>query len=377
MDIFKINDIISLKLENGITNIYIKDVLFRQCKYIILDKIPLNKVEKFIKNFKSVDEKIENLNHSLGHIEHIEKIPPETEFWAHCSNIQVWVENRYNSKLLHSNLAFPLLKKLSELGDTYAKIRLKEEIIERFHNSPKNTQEFLAEEGYIDLINNEEKYNLLKYEKEEQAIRSLEQTISESLKIDTRYIHFNKSIIIENGIIKGLVLCGCDFTKVPKIIKNLKNLEILFIGGAPIKKLPSWIGMLNSLEDITIRGTMINTLPPSFGLLKKLKTLDLTSNEIETLPIMFGNLINLKELDLRMNKLNHLPESFGNLMNLKILKMYDNNLKKLPNSIGNLLKIKSISLRNNELTEIPNSICKLKELEFLDLCNNRIEKLPD
>ncbi|MFX1237046.1 MAG: hypothetical protein ACFFAS_03805 [Promethearchaeota archaeon] len=48
-------------------------------------------------------------------------IPPETEFLVHCSNLQAWVEHGYDARLIHSNLAFPLLKRLCEVGDPQAK----------------------------------------------------------------------------------------------------------------------------------------------------------------------------------------------------------------------------------------------------------------
>ena len=55
-------------------------------------------------------------------------ITPKQEFWGHCSNIQAWVECEYDTRLLHSNLSFPLLKALSDAGDQLALIRFKEEI---------------------------------------------------------------------------------------------------------------------------------------------------------------------------------------------------------------------------------------------------------
>ena len=41
---------------------------------------------------------------------------PEEEFMAHCSNIQAFFENELNTDILHSDIAFPLLKKLVRLG---------------------------------------------------------------------------------------------------------------------------------------------------------------------------------------------------------------------------------------------------------------------
>ncbi|GAG56050.1 unnamed protein product, partial [marine sediment metagenome] len=48
-------------------------------------------------------------------------ITPEQEFWAHCSNLQTWAEHHYDTRLLHSNISFPLLRRLTEAGDPVAK----------------------------------------------------------------------------------------------------------------------------------------------------------------------------------------------------------------------------------------------------------------
>ena len=109
---YKINRYITLKLENEKTNIYVKGQnLGLFCKKLILN-LELDELQKFDK-FTSMDEFAEhyveksNNNHSLkGHL-----IDPKVEFQAHCSNIQVWAENDYDTRLLHSGLSFPLLKK--------------------------------------------------------------------------------------------------------------------------------------------------------------------------------------------------------------------------------------------------------------------------
>lgn len=65
----------------------------------------------------SIDEAEEQLDKSLKIDEKVKfHIIPETEFWAHCSNLQVWAEMEYNTKLLHRNLAFPLLRALVFAG---------------------------------------------------------------------------------------------------------------------------------------------------------------------------------------------------------------------------------------------------------------------
>lgn len=139
---FKINNYITLKLENMQTNIYVKDKRFIQCKYLLLD-IPTENIEDF-DEIDSIDEAAKLLNHSLeGSSKHKFDIAPEVEFWGHCSNLQAWAENRYDTRLLHSNIAFPLLKKLTETGDPLAKRVFKEEIAERFSSGYQSVITYL------------------------------------------------------------------------------------------------------------------------------------------------------------------------------------------------------------------------------------------
>jgi len=148
---FKVNDYITLKLEDGQTIIYVNDERFNQCKYLAF-QININEVSDY-DDIQSIDmmeqrdrsQVFENLN-----------IPPEEEFWGHCSNIQAWVENDYNTKLLHRNIAFPLLKKLTEVGDPVAKNVFKEEIIYRLEEGNFNVMRYLLKRGYLKNFSREE-----------------------------------------------------------------------------------------------------------------------------------------------------------------------------------------------------------------------------
>lgn len=88
-------------------------------------------------------------------------ITKEQEFWAHSSNLQAWVENKYNSCLLHSNLAFPLLKKLTEIGDVNVKRVFKDEIAQRFASGYIPVMAYLFKEKYLDNLTSEEFSTLL------------------------------------------------------------------------------------------------------------------------------------------------------------------------------------------------------------------------
>jgi len=59
MNEFKISDLITLKLEDGKTLIYVDGVEFRQCKYLLLD-IPVEQASSF-EEIDSIDEAAEKL----------------------------------------------------------------------------------------------------------------------------------------------------------------------------------------------------------------------------------------------------------------------------------------------------------------------------
>ncbi len=152
---FEINEYITLKLELGETNIYINNEFFNQCKFLLLE-LPLNEISKF-DEIMSIDEAAKILDHSMeGQGNKSNYITPETEFWGHCSNLQVWNESNYDTRLLHSNLSFPLLKKLSEVGDQTAKQVFREEIATRIKSKSKSVINFLLEERYLDNFKKEE-----------------------------------------------------------------------------------------------------------------------------------------------------------------------------------------------------------------------------
>lgn len=161
---FTINKFLDLRLEDGKTNVYVNNELFIHCKYILLD-IALDKIEEF-ERISSIDEAIERLNKYVEiPRDNKRKLFPETIFWAHCSNLQVWYENEYNTCLIHSNLAFPLLKELTKAGDTLAAKVFREEVAKRFEKSNMNVRQFLLYNHYLDCLNKEELDILLKQSK--------------------------------------------------------------------------------------------------------------------------------------------------------------------------------------------------------------------
>lgn len=156
-NIHVLNDYITLKFESGRTGIYIDNEYFHQCTYLLLN-IPEDDIEEF-DDIKSIDDAEGKLSHELhGHSSGKEKygIDPKQEFIAHCSNMQAWVENDYNTQILHRTLAFPILKRLVEVGDPKAKRVFKEEIAYRLEANEMNVVIYLIERGDLKDLSNDE-----------------------------------------------------------------------------------------------------------------------------------------------------------------------------------------------------------------------------
>jgi hypothetical protein len=163
---FRINEYLELKLERekiGIgkkettktkTNIYVNGTKFDQCKFLFIQL----KSGRSYQEIKSIDQAEEYLGADLENQRGREKyeIPAETEFWGHCSNLQAWVENEYDTRLLHRNLAFPLLNELAKAGDKKAKFHFKEEVALRILSEEYNVFEFLRASQYLNVLRIEE-----------------------------------------------------------------------------------------------------------------------------------------------------------------------------------------------------------------------------
>ena len=166
---FKIGKNINLKLEDGKTNIFINNKLFRHCKYLLLE-IPAERIKAF-DEIEAIDDAIEKFGPELE-LRRVD-IPAHVEFWGHSSNLQAWYENNYDTRLLASNLAFPLLKELAEVGDVRAKQAFKEELLIRLSSNDEKITNFLIEEGYSQYLSREEFIYSILDEREAEILKKI------------------------------------------------------------------------------------------------------------------------------------------------------------------------------------------------------------
>ncbi|MFX1303040.1 MAG: leucine-rich repeat domain-containing protein [Promethearchaeota archaeon] len=376
---YKINDFITLKLENGKTVIYIKNKKFLQCKYLLIE-IPKENVEDF-EDLMSIDDVSEKLDHSLEYDVKYNKINPEVEFWGHASNLQAWSENLYDTSLLHSNLAFPLLKKLTDVGDPIAKRVFKDEIIDRLTNLYTNVAQYLIQENYLEYFNSEE-IELLMEKLYEQIKKRLKKKQGSNLN-DTE---INAILdIIKVNIIHSKTFLLNRLKPVDNINKEThmgfsyenKRITILGFNRCGLKILPSSIGDFENLKNLYMTENRLTYLPESIGNLKDLIKLDLSDNHLMNLPNEIGNLSNLREFYLNHNVIQILPDSITKLHKLEILSIWGNQLRTLPTDISDMISLRVLGLSFNQLEEFPKLISEIPNLQILDLSNNKIKFLPE
>ena len=159
----KINQYITIKLVNRRTYIYVNGRRFIQCIRLILN-IPKRDVPLY-DEIDSIDEaaKLYSTHVFQNRMvrgpmaapvpNQMHDITPEQEFWGHSSNIQAWIEHSYDTRILMSNISFPLLRELAKAGDPTASKVFKEEIALRLESGYPSVVQYLINQGYLGHFN--------------------------------------------------------------------------------------------------------------------------------------------------------------------------------------------------------------------------------
>jgi Leucine-rich repeat (LRR) protein len=425
---YQLNKYITLKLENEKTNIYVNNSRFNQCKFLFLN-IPVKKIRKY-ETIDSIDEAAEKLNRSMeGRSAKTFEISPATEFWGHCSNIQAWVENNYDTRILHRNLAFPLLKRLTEVGDPIAKEVFKEEILSRLESGYPTVVSYLCARRYVDYLSDDE----LRYFCEDTNSNFIENLIRNTIQSATRGTAYIGSLVrkfqritedhFKNQLTKVLTHSDVDYYRgfarlinpsdlnknvLRALIFNpdsiLRNFYIRCKGKDYFVKYSLTLNLCNKgIQDISeIKG---------LHRLKELKVLDLRNNNISEIKGL-GNLVNLRRLRISGNPIpNKLLEELGGIDRLgkakkpqkfveycrakgvelseyviakgkkhevinKWLVLRDLGLKAISeiDGLDNIKELEMMDLSQNQITDI-NGIENIKSIKILNLQDNLLEDI--
>jgi hypothetical protein len=413
---FYVNEYITLKLKNGKTIIYVAGERFRQCKYLLIN-IPTEKIGLY-EEFKSIDEVAKKLDPSLeDQNQRIRNISPETEFWAHSSNLQTWYESGYNPDLLHSNIAFPLLKKLTDAGDQLSKQVFIEEITKRIITGHIRVIEFFFEENCIEYLDKNTLQFLIREIKEDkfnlrEIYLDIRFTILERLMIvgdlesEKRFKREILEIISENDLslinllyLNGYInylnrkefwdVFGEDGKILFKLEQKVRRFEIDNKNKEKLKKFEYFklqnyihIGygpMCFKFENGRITG--IGIFGDEKGVQKASQgELDLINGTIgnlklKKLPNSIYKLEALEELFLWNIRLKSLPKSIEKLKNLKKISIKDN--LQISNCLWRIVSLEMIDLERNNIRYVPETIRNLKNLRELYLQDNKIKQLPE
>lgn len=425
---FKINAYLTLKLEGRETVIYVADKRFIECKFLLIN-IPIEEISSFDK-IESVDEAAERLDKSmeLDYDRNLD-ISYEEEFWAHCSNLQVWVEHDYDTRLLHRNLAFPLLKALVEAGDPKAKQAFKEEIAVRMESGDLKVKLFLLEEKYIKYLEREEQ-ELFFYDSNKKlrknielalkgenssrnyallALKELAELGDETAKrISIEEFHkklkegkFMRSLnhssehdlLVRNGYYKYL-----DRKTMLFILLEKSDAEVILKLDRLMDK--RWLEFKARLDYETVENypdsyrKELMLRPTIFGgekgeerekysfLVENKRIIDLdlcprSDFRLTRFPKPVLELKALQKLDLSFNRIAEIPDGISALRKLKVLNLRFNGLRLLPESIGELESLEKLDLDSNSIKELPYSIGRLRSLKMLSINNNKLKFLTE
>ncbi len=424
--VFKANEYITLKLEHNQTYIYVKGRRFLQCIRLVLN-IQKNNIPDY-EEIDSIDEAAEVYKQTLWQNRIVEgpmarpsrfqneTITAEQEFWGHCSNIQAWIENDYDTRILYRNMAFPLLKELMLAGDPKAKKVFKEEIAYRLESGYPNVVNYLLNEGYLSYLDKEElttifeNSNLIENTfKNRNLFYSLQPFLDKVPHLIKKYIlklitnNQNSNINLHDLFSKGYLkyLKTEDWNKVIDNPRNIKRIldhhylfEYIIRGKLKVLKkilLICAIEFKSRIKEIikTVKNISESNLSKVLTrILQDFENSLLSPDLSEFIALYFEDLFLMNLEDKNVKRLLENPNSIlhkyfiryerqvfriknSNILNLRGKNITD--LTKLRN-LDKHLEIREMILDNNLISEIK-GIEPLINLEVLSLKNNQISEI--
>ncbi|CAF0883191.1 unnamed protein product [Rotaria sp. Silwood1] len=184
---------------------------------------------------------------------------------------------------------------------------------------------------------------------------------------------------IENpNHIKNFQLNSNTLFTVPNEIKKFQSLITLELSNNQLVELSHDIGSLKNLKNLYLKNNSLDDLsfPKEIQELKQLEVINLGGNRFKQFPYQLFQLINLKEIYLGSNQISNLPDLFQTLTKVEVLYLGGNRIGKIPDSIGSMHSLVVLNLCDNRLRTLPRSISRLTQLKSLSLHNNQFCALP-
>ncbi len=207
----------------------------------------------------------------------------------------MWVENNYDTCLLHKNLAFPLLKKLSSVGDPVAKEVLVQEIAERFKSKSTAVQIFLIQGNFLSflegccvddlfqyVVDKEVFYSLAGYYKRSKNLRTEIKALNFLVQADS--INYTYNMVLANRYLRNNDTRNAIFVfrKVlmyyPNDETSLFFLAHLYMFEKKINKTKKTLGRIKNPKFSFVKYRNVNELDRGMYKLLKLRGFDRESD---------------------------------------------------------------------------------------------------
>ncbi|MBO7074451.1 MAG: leucine-rich repeat domain-containing protein [Bacteroidales bacterium] len=176
--------------------------------------------------------------------------------------------------------------------------------------------------------------------------------------------------------IESIKLFDNNFKRIPRSIKNCKNLEHLDLEHNRIKHIPRFIAQLDSLRSLDLNHNRLKLTESDVRHASKVKKLSIGGNNIEKLPENIG-ILQCTNLNLGKNKLSSLPASFADLKQVHHLIFYENEFVTIPEEIAGFENLQHLDFYKNHIKEIPDFVGNFDNLQYLYLSYNEIDAIPD
>ena len=365
---FDVNKNLKLKLISNKTTFYINNKKFLTSSLLYLqvphkdiknlsDLLTKYPPEVLAEKFKSLFDDGEYENNMSG------LVSAEEEFKLTCLNLQLWAENIYDYRLLHPELAVPLIKELVYAGDPIAKNVIKKVLTNIFTFGLPKFIRYLAEPIYDNKRGNEWQNHmsiLTQTDLMDGLLNPLEATTMKEIITFTetehrvlyegwwdddflrRYIQQYHFLVENNSVVSMDMELNQRHPSIPDSIENLKSLNSLriIVNGSfdsidfnrPIEsleslklyiwgdvKVPNKFHLFPNLRFLTIRfieGGSFKDQPTTLGSLKILRSFSLDGIILKEFPRYLLNLKRLRSAEFRDTGLTELPED------LKITRKY-------------------------------------------------------
>lgn len=170
-----------------------------------------------------------------------------------------------------------------------------------------------------------------------------------------------------------LNLAHNQLTSLPPWLRNLPNLQILFLLNNRFMQVPDIVCRLSSLTMLSFKENQLKGILEARMLPPNLTWLILTSNQLTGLSDDFPErCCFVRKLMLSNNQLDSLPISFGvHMKRLELLRLANNHFQKMPTSLAELPLLTWLSLAGNPcaggaktLDDIPSKFCVNLEEDY-------------